>query len=741
MKKITLNIRGMHCASCAVNIEKQLIKNKNIKSAYVNIATNKAIVEFDNNRLKDSHINTLIENAGYQSEIENIDNLIHDHHHAEYEKDIKRLKNIFLSSLILSLPLIYISVSEMIKLPIFNLNIKTIGLIELLISSIVIIINYPLYLSGFKGLINKTPNMDSLIEIGTLSAYFYSFVVTILLFTNHTNLNFHLYFESTALILVFVSLGKYLEATTKGKTSSAIKKLIGLQPKTATVVKDNKEINIPISNVLVDDIVLVKPGEKIPVDGVIVDGFTNIDEKIITGESIPVDKKIGDFVIGSTINNTGLIKIRTTKIGSSTMLSQIIKIVETTIGSKTQIQLLADKVSYYFVPGVFAIAFIAFLIWFLLGQTFIFSLTIFVTVLIIACPCALGLATPTAVMMGTGLATKKGILFKSGIALEIAQKIDAIVFDKTGTLTIGKPEIIKIITNEKYNYKIDHILKIAGSLAKNSNHPFSKAVYNYVKTNKIKLNDLNNSKEIPGQGIIASDNFGKFVALGNKKQIQNKKINTSFIDSLLVNNNIGSILFVTEGFKIIGAILIEDKIKKEAKEVILELKKQNIDVVMISGDNKKIADRIGKELGINQVLSEVMPKDKLIKIQKLQKSGQVVAMVGDGINDSPALAQANLGITLGSGSDIAIETGDIVLIKNDLRGITDSIKISKYSLKKIKQNLFWAFFYNIIGIPIAAGVLFPFTGWLLSPVLAAIAMAFSSVSVVLNSLSMKYYRK
>ncbi len=583
-----------------------------------------------------------------------------------------------------------------------------------------------------------------------------------------------LYFESAVFILVFISLGKYLEATTKGKTSEAIKKLMGLAPKTATVLREipnpksqiqnndqiqnpkikYEEVEISISEVKVGDIVLVKPGEKIPVDGQVVEGYSSVDEKAITGESIPVEKKVEDEVIGATINKTGVLKFKATKVGKNTMLAQIIKIVEDAMGSKAPIQLLADKVSLYFVPTVIGLAVLAFIIWLIAGLGFAFALTVFVAVLIIACPCALGLATPTAVMMGSGLAAKHGILIKSADALEKAQKINEVIFDKTGTLTKGEPAVIDILSmTEIRNPKSEirnkseiiksknTIIQLAASAEKNSEHPLAQAVVKKAKEKNIELLHAEDFEALPGKGIKARVVEAN-ILLGTRKLMSDNGIETSKIEEKIreMEHQGKTTIILSIDKEIAGLISIADTLKEHSKVAVETLHQMGIKVAIISGDNQRVADAIAKKLGIDRVLAEVLPQDKAKEVKRLQEKGSIVAMVGDGINDAPALAQANLGIALGSGTDVAVETGEIVLIKDDLRDVIIAIDLSKFTLRKIKQNLFWAFIYNVIGIPLAAGALYPVIGLLLSPSIAAAAMAFSSVSVVLNSLSMKFYR-
>ena len=733
MEETILKIQGMHCVSCAVNIENTLKKEKGVFEVNVNFVSEKVNLKFDPRKISIVKIQELIRKMGYKcwkDDLRSDDDA--------YDKNIKNLRNTFLASLILGIPLFYLVMGKMIGLPVPDISLKTNIIIQLVITTIIMLLNANLYISGFKKLIQRNPNMDSLVETGTMAAYLYSLVISINAWINPAVEQVHLYFESAAFILVFISLGRYLESVTKGKTSQAIKKLIGLQPKQATLIKDGKEVRIPISEVKINDIILVKPGERIPADGIVVDGYSGVDEKVITGESIPVEKKKGDEIIGATINKTGVLKFRATKVGKDTMLAQIIKIVEQAIGSKAPIQFLADKVAFYFVPSVMIIATLAFFIWLIAGQSFVFALTVFVAVLIIACPCALGLATPTAVMMGTGLAAQNGILIKNSKALEVAQKVNMVVFDKTGTLTKGEPDITDIVdlSNGKFN-----VLQIASSIEKNSEHPLAQAVINKAKKENLQLFDVQQFKTIPGKGVEAIYQNQK-VFLGTRKLMQDYHIDMNPINDKLTElesqGKTAMILAVDKD--VIGIIAVADILKEYSKEAVEMLHKMGKKVAIITGDNQHVGQAIAKQVGIDRVLAEVLPQEKSAEIKKLQKEGSIVAMVGDGINDAPALAQADLGIALGSGTDVAMETGEMVLIKDDLRDVIIAIDVSKYTLRKIKQNLFWAFFYNSVGIPIAAGVLYPFTGWLLSPVIAAAAMAFSSVSVVSNALLMKRYK-
>ena len=728
---------GMHCASCAVSIESILKKEKGILGVNVNFASEKAAIEFNPREISIEQIQRVIQKLGYESAEEDFQKETADHHKHD---EINILKKRFIAILILGLPLIYMVMGGMVGLPMPQF-LKTYNIyIQFILSTAVILVSFKLWMSGFKNLIKLRPDMDSLIFMGTASAYFYSLTVSISFLLNILKSYPHLYYESAVFILIFITLGKYLEVLTKGKTGEAIKKLIGLQPKFATIIKNGQEMEIPISDVRVGDVILVKPGEKIPVDGIVVDGYSGVDEKAITGESIPVEKKEGDEVIGATINKTGVLKFKATKVGGDTMLAQIIKTVDDAMGSKAPIQLLADRVSLYFVPAVMAIAVLAFAVWLIVGQSFVFALAVFVTVLIIACPCALGLATPTAVMMGTGLAAQNGILIKRSSALEIAKKINIVIFDKTGTLTKGEPEvtdIIKVSTGKSE----EEILRLAASAEKSSEHPLAQAIVNRAKKENITLSDVQNFEAIPGKGVVA-DFEGTKILLGTRLLMSDNKIDTIPVEKemLRLEERGKTSMILAQGGGIIGLIAVADTLKEFSKQAVDMLRELGKETAIITGDNERVGRAIASQVGIDRVLAEVLPQEKSAEIKKLQERGNVVAMVGDGINDAPALAQADLGIALGSGTDIAMETGEIILIKDDLRDVVTAIDLSKYTLRKIKQNLFWAFFYNSVGIPVAAGILYPFIGWLLNPTIAAAAMAFSSVSVVLNALLMRRYK-
>jgi len=794
--KHSIKIGGMHCASCAQTIEKNLKKLKGVKNVNVNFATETANIEYDSKIIHDIDIEKTVEKTGYKvikaagnelnlkvigmdnphciNTVGNALNLLKgityknlstnekaaigydpslinpeeikkaikkagyesieesgiDREKETREKEIKHLKNLFLTGLILSIPTFILSFPDLFKLNLGNLPVNWILLI--LATPVQFYVGYRFYIGTWIALKNKSANMDSLIAIGTSAAFIYSSLVT---FSPSFFQSNEVYFDTAAIIITFIILGKWLEAKAKGKASEAIKKLIGLQPKTARVIRNGKQIQIPIESVLVNDIILIKPGEKIPVDGIIIDGSSSIDESMITGESIPVEKIKGDVVIGATINKYGSFKFKATKVGKDTTLSQIIKLVEEAQGSKAPIERLADTVSSYFVPVVIIIAVLSFLLWYLvLNQTFIFSLSIFIAVLIIACPCALGLATPTAIIVGTGKGAEYGILIKGGETLETAHKLTTIVLDKTGTLTKGKPEVTDIIS---FNNK--EVLKIAAIAEKHSEHPLAEAIIN--KSKSIKIPNPSSFKAIPGHGVKVSYNK-KIIFVGTRKLMRDNKLNTTNIEKEIqkLENQGKTVVIVSLDKEIIGLIAVADTLKENSKEAIERLNKMKLETIMLTGDNERVAKAIASQLGIKKVLAEVLPEHKENEIKKLKKQGKVVAMVGDGINDAPALAQADIGIAIGSGTDIALETGNIVLIKNDLRDIITSIDLSKYTVKKIKQNLFWAFFYNTAGIPIAAGILYPLTGFLLNPIIAGAAMALSSVSVVSNSLLMKTYK-
>jgi Cu+-exporting ATPase len=591
--------------------------------------------------------------------------------------------------------------------------------------------------SFLAGIRHLSADMNTLIAIGTGSAYLYSVVATFIpsVFTSIGRTP-DVYYETSAVIITLILLGRLLEARARAQTTTAIKKLSSLQPKTATLVKDGEEITVQVKDIKPGDIVLVKPGERIPVDGIIIEGFASVDESVITGESMPVEKKPGDTVIGSTLNKAGSFKFRVTNVGKDMVFSKIIQLVKDSLASKPPIQKLADKVASVFVPIVISIATLSFIIWYLLGYGFTFALMNFIATLIVACPCALGLATPTAIVVAAGKSAEMGILIKNGKALEIANKINLVVFDKTGTITYGKPEVTDII--KLGNLTEDEILRLSASVERNSEHPLAEAIVRYARVRNLKLYEPKNFFSVPGQGVLADVDSSE-VAVGNLTFMSNLGIDAKkFENTIDILSNEGKTpVFIAVDKRIVGIIAIADTIKHDAKETILNLKKLGIDVAILTGDNYKTARAIANKIGVDKVFAEVLPEQKSEKIEELKKSGYIVAMVGDGINDAPALAKADVAIAIGSGTEVASATADIILLKDDIKGILQLIKISSKTYKIIKQNLFWAFFYNIILIPIAAGVLYPFTGLLLKPVFASLSMSFSSILVVTNSLRIK----
>lgn len=742
IREITIPISGMTCASCAKAIEKSIGKLPGISEVSVNFATEKAKVVYDSSKTRISEIKDAVSKAGYKAlEIE-ADKQV-DHERERREKEMRSLWIKFLVSAIFTVPLLYIAMGHLLglKLPeiimpeMYPLNF---ALVQLILSIPVVIAGYKFYTVGFSRLIRREPNMDSLIAMGTAAAFLYGIYAVYQIANGNFEYAKDLYFETAGVIIALILLGKYLEAVTKGKTSEAIKKLMGLAPKTAVVIHDGKEMTIPIEEVEVGDIVLVKPGEKIPVDGEVIEGRTSVDESMLTGESIPVEKNIGSKVIGASINKNGTIKFKATKVGKDTALAQIIKLVEDAQGSKAPIAKLADIISGYFVPVVIVIAIIAGLAWYLSGMSVIFSLTIFIAVLVIACPCALGLATPTAIMVGTGKGAEHGVLIKGGEALETAHKIQTIVFDKTGTITEGKPKVTDILTTGEIDE--NELLQLSASAEKGSEHPLGEAIVNRAKEKKLEFLNVESFEAIPGHGIEVKIQ-GKTMLLGNKKLMNDRNIEITLqkeSDRLAEEGK--TPMFVAIDNKLAGIIAVADVMKASSKRAIEVLHSMGIEVAMITGDNRRTAEAIAKQVGIDRVLAEVLPQDKANEVKKLQAEGKKVAMVGDGINDAPALAQADIGIAIGSGTDVAMESADIVLMRSDLMDVPTAIQLSKKTISNIKQNLFWAFAYNTAGIPVAAGLLYLFGGPLLNPIIAAAAMAFSSISVLTNALRLKQFK-
>ena len=745
-KKLELKIEGISCQACVAKIERKLSRTNGVKKALVNISNNMADIDYNESEIKASEITKIIEKLGYiPKKREDL---------REKEENIKaekKLKNELAKTkivVLLSFILMYISMSHMFSMPLpsfLNPEIKILNyvLTQLVITIIVMWIGKRFYRVGFRQLIMLSPNMDSLVAVGTSSAFVYSLYISYRIFAeSNVHLMHSLYYESATMIIAFVMLGKYLETLSKGKASAAIKKLVNFQAKKANIIRNGEIFEVNIEEVSKGDTVFIKPGEKIPVDGVIVEGHSSIDEAMITGESIPVEKGENDSVYSGSINKDGALKVLVNATKDETLISKIAKLVEDAQMTKAPIAKLADKVSLVFVPTVITIAIVVSLIWWfaikynavrIIGSPFEFVLTIFISILIIACPCSLGLATPTAIMVGTGKGAELGILIKSGEALEKLNRIDTIVFDKTGTLTEGNPKVIDIISLSDLSE--DEILKIAASMEKNSEHPLGKAVYEKLKEKNFSEYDIRNFLSISGRGVIGEIENNKFF-LGNRK--------------LLIENNIGNIneelihkyelegkttILLADKDNLIAFITIADVIREESIQLIEKLRKEKIETYMLTGDNERTAKVIAKKLNIDNVIAEVSPEDKYKKVKELQEKGKKVAMVGDGINDSPALAQADVGLAIGSGTDIAIESADIVLMNKNIEVILTAIRLSRATIKNIKENLFWAFFYNTCGIPIAGGILH-----LLNPMIAGLAMGLSSVSVVTNALRLKRFK-
>ena len=734
---LEIPIRGMQCASCVQKIEKDLLQMRGVTKAAVNLATEKAKVEYIPSETSLTEIRKVIEQTGYkvleippEEELENVERIVR-------EKEYIKLKRKFFAGLILGIIIFIGSMPHLFPWAPDILN--NFFVLWVLATPVQFWIGWQFYKGAWGAFSHRNADMNTLIAVGTSAAYFYSVAATIFpsLFESG-GLRPEVYFDTSAMIIILILLGRLLEARAKGQTSEAIKKLIGLRPKTARVKRDGKEMDVPVEEVLIGDVVVVRPGEKIPVDGIIKDGKSSVDESMITGESMPVTKETGDEVIGATINKTGSFQFRATKVGKDTALAQIIKLVQDAQGSKAPIQRLADVISGYFVPIVISIAIATFVVWFNFGPSpsLTFALLNFVAVMIIACPCALGLATPTAVMVGTGKGAEIGVLIKGGESLETAHKLDTIVFDKTGTLTKGEPEVTDVIPFNSYSEK--EVLEYAASAEKVSEHPLGEAILKKAAESQITLHDPKNFKAVEGHGIEA-DVENVRVLLGNAKLMEDRKIEIKkLIEKAghFAADGKTPIYIALDGHAA-GLVAVADTLKENSARAVSKLKKLGLEVIMLTGDNRKTAQATAKKTGINRVLPEVLPEDKVHEIKKLQAEGKKVAMVGDGINDAPALAQADVGIAIGSGTDVAMEASDITLIKGDLQGVVSAVELSKRTIRVIRQNLFWAFFYNTAGIPIAAGILYPFFGILLNPIFASAAMAFSSVSVVSNSLRLR----
>ncbi|AGY82277.1 heavy metal translocating P-type ATPase [Carnobacterium inhibens] len=737
-------IEGMTCASCAQTIEKAVGKLAAVQMVNVNLATEKMSIEYDPDQLVLADVTKAVEEVGYTAheEVETGDEV--DRTREKKAQHIKDMWQRFWISALFTVPLLYISMGHMLGMPLPEFidpmaNAVTFALAQLVLTIPVIILGREFFKVGFKALVKGHPNMDSLVALGTSAAFLYSLISTVAIGMGNTHLAMDLYYESAAVILTLITLGKYFEALSKGKTSEAIKKLMGLAPKQARIMRNGQEVDVAIDEVQVNDLIIVKPGEKMPVDGIVVEGNTSVDEAMLTGESIPVEKTAGDAVIGASINQNGTIKYKATKVGKDTALSQIIKLVEDAQGSKAPIAKLADIISGYFVPIVIVLAVISGLAWYIAGESGVFALTIAISVLVIACPCALGLATPTAIMVGTGKGAEHGVLIKSGGALEKTHKIQTIIFDKTGTITEGKPEVTDIVAVNGMSEK--ELLILAASAERGSEHPLGEAIVHGAEKKDLSLFKTQTFNALPGHGIeVTIEN--QSLLLGNKKLMIDHGISIDTVET--VSDTLAgegkTPMYIAKDDQIVGIIAVADTVKANSLKAIEKLHKMGLEVAMITGDNKRTAQAIAKQVGIDRVLSEVLPEEKANEVKKLQAEGKIVAMVGDGINDAPALAQADIGIAIGSGTDVAMESADIVLMRSDLMDVSTAVELSKATIKNIKENLFWAFGYNVLGIPIAMGLLHVFGGPLLNPMLAGAAMSFSSVSVLINALRLKRFK-
>lgn len=752
--KQKFQVTGMTCSACSSTVERNVKKLEGVKEVTVNLLSNSMVVSYDEDKVNNQTIIDTVVKAGYQAALEQKNSQKKTSATpavSPVEQDIKNMKFRLILSFVFLIPLMYISMGHMFGAPLPNFltgneNALSFALTQFLLTLPVVYVNRKYFQAGFKNLVKLHPNMDSLIAIGSSAALIYGvfaiYQIGIGLGYQDMETVHHytmdLYFESSAMILALITLGKFLETKSKGKTSEAITKLLHLAPKTATVIRNGEEQEIPVEEVVVGDRIVIKPGQSIPVDGVIIEGSSSVDQSALTGESIPVEKNVGDKVIAASVNKMGSFHMEAQKVGDDTTLAQIIQLVEDANASKAPIAKLADKISGIFVPVVITIAVIATIVWLILGYPFEFALSIGIAVLVISCPCALGLATPVAIMVGTGKGAEYGILIKSAEALEVAHSVKTVVLDKTGTITEGKPKVTDIVPSEHISEQ--ELLSVAASMEKPSEHPLADAIVAYAQEKKVSLLPTEHFKAVSGQGITASMNGTEYYA-GNISFISQyvdvgsfEELSNTFADQGKTP------LYFADSNHILGVIAVADVVKPTSAEAISQLKGMHIDVVMLTGDHKKTAQAIQKQLGIDRVVAEVLPQDKEREIRTLQEGGHKVAMVGDGINDAPALARADVGIAIGAGTDIAIESADIVLMKNSLLDVVTAIRLSKATIRNIKENLFWAFFYNSIGIPLAAGVFFSLLGWKLNPMFGAAAMSLSSVCVVLNALRLKFFK-
>ena len=743
MKKEEFALEGLQCAGCVSTVEKVVRDLPGVKEANVNLATEKMMVQFNPKEADVQKIMETVSLAGYQAILINDEEDVLEKTAIKKEKQLQSLKVRAWVSGVFAIVLLYIAMGEMIGLPLPQIlqpmeHPIVFSVTQLILVTPILWVGRSYFVNGFKALIRKHPNMDSLVALGTSAAILYSVWSTIRILAGEYHYVMHLYVESAAVILAFITVGKYFETLTKGRTSQAIQSLVALSPKVATVIRDGKEVEVPVEELQIGEVVFVRPGEKIPVDGVILSGESFVDESMITGESVPVFKKEGSKVVGATLNTTGSFQVEVSQVGKDTTLSQIIRLVEEAQGSKAPIAAIADRVAGIFVPIVMGLSLLAGLYWGLIGgESFEFVVTVMISVLVIACPCALGLATPTAIMVGTGFGAKRGILIKSSAALEEAGHVGVVLLDKTGTITNGKPKVVDI--QEFNNYSTEEVLKIAASIEKHSEHPLGKAIVEEAEKQEFDVLPIEQFQSISGMGIQGIVD-GKEVLLGNHLLLQNQGIAVDDFNTVIdeVASQGQTAMFVAIQKQVAGIIVVADTIKVTSKEAIQQMKVLGLQVRMVTGDHEKTAKAIANEVGIETVYSQVLPNEKASVVQQLLDEGYQVAMVGDGINDAPALAKATVGIAIGSGVDVAIETADMVMMQDDLRLVAKTIQLSKMTMMTIKENLFWAFIYNVIGIPVAMGVLHFFGGPLLSPMIAGAAMSFSSVSVVLNALRLNH---
>ncbi len=738
----TYVIKGMTCASCSSAVERVTRKMEGVSESNVNLATNRMTITYEEKTVTPQDIMDRVERAGFEASPE--EDKGKDQAREEEQEVLEghmKTKRRLIGAICLAIPLLYVSMGHMVPIPMplpsvidMHHNPLNFALVQLVLTVCILICGRKFYIVGFKTLFRGHPNMDSLVAIGTGSAFIYSLVMTVLIPSDPSAVH-NLYYESSAVVVTLVMLGKYMESKSKGKTSEAIKKMMELAPDTAVRLVDGKEETVQIDQIAVGDILLIRPGSRVPLDGKVVGGNSSVDESMLTGESIPVEKDLDDLVIGGSLNYNGSLQVEVTHTGSDTTLSKIIKLMEDAQGRKAPISKLADRVAGYFVPTVLVIAVLAAVIWALTGQELAFVLTVFVSVLVIACPCALGLATPTAIMVGTGLGATHGILIKSGEALEIAHKVDTVVLDKTGTVTLGQPRVVQIVSR---NLPKERLLEIAAACEVPSEHPLGQAIVREAAEQELQMEKAEDFQSVTGQGIRASYQDQE-VLVGNARMMEAAGVDISVLEaeSESAASKGQTPMYVVIDQKIEGFISVADTVKENSAEAISQIKRLGIQVYMLTGDHQKTADHIGSLVHVDHVVAQVMPGDKAAVVQKLQGEGRRVMMVGDGINDAPALAQADVGVAIGSGSDIAIESGDIVLMRSDLMDVYRAIRLSKGTIRNIKQNLFWAFIFNSLGIPIAAGVLHAFGGPLLNPIFAGLAMSFSSVFVVSNALRLK----